>query len=69
MGKHQINLEEEDENGNLVSIEMIESNYLDPSLEVKGRQKAADGGANRMWLLKVTDGVNVFELMETKRFN
>jgi hypothetical protein len=37
MGKHQINLEEEDENGNLVSIEMIESNYLDPSLEVKGR--------------------------------
>ena len=32
--------------------------YLDSALAVGGNNKAVDGGAGRMFKLKVTDGVN-----------
>ena len=43
--------------------------YLDSALAVGGNNKAVDGGAGRMFKLKVTDGVNQFDMMELKHWS
>jgi hypothetical protein len=46
----------------------LENAYLDPSLQVQGRKRAADGGSNRMFKLTVSDGLHTFECIEYQHF-
>lgn len=43
--------------------------YLDSALAVGGNNRAADGGAQRMFKLLVTDGINQFDLMEYQHWS
>lgn len=49
--------------------EKLESAYLDPSLKVKGKEKAIDGGSKRMFKLTVTDGLNIFHCIEYQNWS
>ena len=60
IGISQYDDEPVDDNDSEGEEQKLESAYLDPSLKVDGRKRAPDGGNNRMFKLKVTDGLHTF---------